>query len=612
MRGKTPSPGNNAASNVVVPLPDLLTKKPVEGSHPEQPEILADDVVPAVEEDVESSPGPKRSKIKLPSCLTEPDEKAEEKKSTDLTAGSDNNEDDLMELLLSKKSKVIEATQRSASQDEKGENLEAKGESQKTESNLGGTSSSDLRQEKTLPTSEKPTDKAPTPGNTIIAKKVEDKDKKVGKVAKTLERVPSKESDSFLKDLEENDKMVSKKKPRKEKKVESKEKHKKVKPRVYIDTEKARSMKPASRDDGDEEKRAVEKSKRHSKKEKSKSTDTENITKGQRSSKECFSAEAKESASPETTEPAPIAEDDIGTDGLPCGYCHKEVAFASLTNHMDKCKKAFEQKNGVAEILAGQADLVEDNEVGEEDFQEKSRLEEAPVVHSDEEPVDEFAKEERERVEREEREIEEREKMIRGAEVKERKKKEKKERMEQEKKERMEPEIKERMEEEKKERMEEKSRKRDEEKERTQKATEKELKMKERKRKGTDEENENEKNEDQEKVGSVVDEELERSKADQEGSQFVIDGTNSDKRKGEEIKEKEKEMTKGTAIGQLRPERNSFEQNSNEREEANLAESAAEEKESRIVSEIEQKQEEANNPWAGDVFAQSAWRKHLL
>ena len=500
----------------MVPLPDLLTKKLMGGSHPEQPEILADDVVPAVEEDVESSPGPKRSKIKLPSCLTEPDEKAEEKKSTDLTAASDNNEDDLMELLLSKKSKVIEATQRSASQDERGENVEAKGQSEKTEFDLGRSFSSDLRQEKTLPTlSEKPTDKVPTPGNTIIAKKVEDKDKKVGKVAKTLERVPSKESDSFLKDLEENDKMVSKKKPRKEKKVESKEKHKKVKPRVYIDTEKARSMKPASRDDGDEEKRAVEKSKRHSKKEKSKSTDTENITKGQRSSKECFSAEAKESASPETTEPAPIAEDDIGTDGLPCGYCHKEVAFASLTNHMDKCKKAFEQNNGAAEILAGQVDLVEDNDVGEEDFQEKSRLEEAPVVHSDEEPVDEFAKEERERVEREEREIEEREKMIREAEVKERKKKEKKERME--------PEIKERMEEEKKERMEEKSRKRDEEKERTQKATEKELKMKERKRKGNDEENfVCEKNEDQEKVDGVVDEELERSKADQERSQLEV------------------------------------------------------------------------------------------
>ena len=563
MRGKTPSPGN-AASNVVVPLPDLLTKKPMGGSHPEQPEILADDVVQAVEEDVESSPGPKRSKIKLPSCLTEPDEKAEEKKSTDLTTASDNNEDDLMELLLSKKSKVIEATQRSASQDERGENVEAKEQSQNTESNLGGSFSSDLRQEKTLPTSEKPTDKVPTPGNTIIAKKVEDKDKKVGKVGKTLERVPSKESDSFLKDLEENDKMVSKKKPRKEKKAESKEKHKKLKPRVYIDTEKARSMKPASTDDGDKETRVVEKSKKHTKREKSKSTDTENITKSQRSSKECFSAEAKETA---TTEPAPIAEDDIGTDGLPCGYCHKEVAFASLTNHMDKCKKVFEQNNGAAEILAGQVDLVEDNKVGEEDFQEKSRLEEAAVVHSDEEPVDEFAKEEREREERkerkmirereerEEREIEEREKMIREAEVKERKKKEKKERME------------------------EKSRKRDEEKERTWKATEKELKMKERKRKGNDEENlVCEKNEDEEKVGGVMDEEVERSKADQERSQFVIDGTNSDKRNGEEIKEKEKEMTTGTVIGQLRPERNSFEQNSNEREEANLAESAAKKK----------------------------------
>merc|ERR1712013_248220 len=340
MRGKTPSPGN-APSNVVVPLPDLLTKKPMEGSHPEQPKILADDVVQVVEGDVESSAGPKRSKIKLPSCLTEPDEKAEEKKSTDLTAASDNNEDDLMELLLSKKSKVIEATQRSASQDEKGENVEAKGQSEKTESNLGGTSTSDFWQEKTLPTSEKPRDKVPTSGNTINAKKVEDKDKKVGKMGKTLERMPSKESDSFLKDLEENDKMVSKKKPRKEKKDESKEKHKKVRPRVYIDTEKARSMKPASRYEGEKATRVVEKSKKHSKKEKSISTDTENITKGQRSSKECFSAEAKETASPETIEPAPIAEDDIGTDGVPCGYCHKEVAFASLTDHMDKCKKAF-------------------------------------------------------------------------------------------------------------------------------------------------------------------------------------------------------------------------------------------------------------------------------
>merc|ERR1712013_324105 len=143
---------------------------------------------------------------------------------------------------------------------------------------------------------------------------------------KTLERMPSKESDSFLKDLEKDD---------------SKEKHKKVRPRVYIDTEKARSMKPASRYEGEKATRVVQKSKKHSKKEKSISTDTENITKGQRSSKECFSAEAKETASPETIEPAPIAEDDIGTDGVPCGYCHKEVAFASLTDHMDKCKKAF-------------------------------------------------------------------------------------------------------------------------------------------------------------------------------------------------------------------------------------------------------------------------------
>merc|ERR1712156_972596 len=96
---------------------------------------------------------------------------------------------------------------------------------------------------------------------------------------------------------------------------------------------------------------------------------------------------------------------------------------------------------------------------------------------------------------------------------------------------------------------------------------------------GNDEENlVCEKNEDQEKVGGVMDEEVERSKADQERSQFVIDGTNSDERNGEEIKEKEKEMTTGTVIGQLRPERNSFEQNSNEREEANLAESAVKKK----------------------------------
>merc|ERR1712156_274765 len=96
---------------------------------------------------------------------------------------------------------------------------------------------------------------------------------------------------------------------------------------------------------------------------------------------------------------------------------------------------------------------------------------------------------------------------------------------------------------------------------------------------GNDEENlVCEKNEDEEKVGGVMDEEVERSKADQERSQFVIDGTNSDERNGEEIKEKEKEMAEGTVVGQLRPERNSLEQNSNEREEANLAESAAKKK----------------------------------
>ena len=73
-----------------------------------------------------------------------------------------------------------------------------------------------------------------------------------------------------------------------------------------------------------------------------------------------------------------------------------------------------------------------------------------------------------------------------------------------------------------------------------------------------------------------------KSEGEREGRSRTVacrlDGTNSDKRNVEEIKEKEKEMAEGTVVGQLRPERNSLEQNSNEGEEANLAESAAKKK----------------------------------
>jgi len=73
-----------------------------------------------------------------------------------------------------------------------------------------------------------------------------------------------------------------------------------------------------------------------------------------------------------------------------------------------------------------------------------------------------------------------------------------------------------------------------------------------------------------------------KSEGEREGRSRTVagrlDGTNSDKRNGEEIKEKEKEVVEGTVVGQLRPERNSVEQNSNEGEEANLAESAAKKK----------------------------------
>merc|ERR1719264_555118 len=117
MRGKTLSPNNNTTSPVVVPLPDLLAQKPAGVTQPEPQEIL-DDVSDAVHTTLESPAVSKKLKIKLPSCLTEPEDSAEERKSVVLAAAKPS-EDDLLELHLSKKSKV-QAMQRSASLDEGG------------------------------------------------------------------------------------------------------------------------------------------------------------------------------------------------------------------------------------------------------------------------------------------------------------------------------------------------------------------------------------------------------------------------------------------------------------------------------------------------------------
>jgi len=202
MRGKTLSLNNTTSSPVVVPLPDLLAQKPAGVAQPEPQEIL-DDVGDAVDTTLlETTAASKKLKIKLPSCLTEPEESAEERKSVVLAAAKPS-EDDLLELHLSKKSKV-QAMQRSASLDEGGGG-KGKIQLERLESSPFVGSSLDLRTEKAISKGEKP----PIPSEKVAATKPGEK---MEKLSKTVGRQPSKVSDSFSKALGESDIMVSKKK----------------------------------------------------------------------------------------------------------------------------------------------------------------------------------------------------------------------------------------------------------------------------------------------------------------------------------------------------------------------------------------------------------------
>merc|ERR1712108_95118 len=170
---------------------------------------------------------------------------------------------------------------------------------------------------------EKPSEKPSIPAEKVEAKKTGGKGEKMEKTSKTMGRQPSKVSDSFSKALGESDKMVSKKKAKKEKKND--EKHKKgTKERVYIDTEKARTSN--SRNEVDPVKTASEKSQKQNKVEKHKAV--ENTLKGQKSSKDSLLAD-DETVTKETDtgsvgtggETGMEEDDDIGSDNIACQYC---------------------------------------------------------------------------------------------------------------------------------------------------------------------------------------------------------------------------------------------------------------------------------------------------
>jgi len=557
MRGKTPSP-SNTTSTPVVPLPDLLAQKPAAVSHPEQQEILADDVVNAVHATLESTSATKKSKIKLPSCLTEPEQSAEEKKSAVLAAAKPN-EDDLMELLLSKKSKV-QATQRSASLDEGGGG-EGKSRLQRTESTPSVGGSLDVRAEKAMSKGEKPSEKVAIPGEKVVAKKTGGRGEKMEITSKAVERQTSKVSDSFSKALGESDKMVSSKKAKKEKRSEVNEKQKKgTKGRVYTDTERARTSNPYSRNDVDPVKTGSEKSQKHNKVEKHKPA--ENVSKGQKISKGSLLADvdivSKETdrsvASTGDTTPGE-EEEDIGSDNIACQYCLVMFKFDNLQEHVEKCeKKKYGNSETGEEMLAGQVEAVEVSGGGQ-NVEVNSKKSEPVVVHSDEEPADEFAREGREK--------EERERCLKENETRTKEEKEAKEKLEREVKEN-----------EEKERKKKEKKEREDEKEKNKRGTEKELKRKEKKRKATeldrkeggeknDEEKilqeEKEKNEKEEKEASQQQEEIgdmDRSKEEKDRTEESPGKAQTGLGFGttEDNKEKEMEMEGSDAQGQVLPE----------------------------------------------------------
>ena len=487
MRGKTPSPNNNTASSLVVPLPDLLAQKPVGVSHPEPHEIL-DEVGDAVDSTLESTAAFKKLKTKLPSCLTEPEESAEGRKSA-LPAAAKPNEDDLMELLLSKKSKV-QAMQRSVSLDEGGV-----GESKSRLERAESTPSSDVRTEKAM-SKEKASQK--NPGEKVASNKSGGKGEKME--SKTVGRQPaSKASDSFSKALGESDKMVSKKKAKKEKKNDVNEKHKKgTKERVYIDTEKARTSN--QRNEVDPVKNGSERNQKENKVEKQKAA--ENALKGQKSNINdslLTDAEtiAKETYTDSHTAGGEAAVEDDDSDEIACLHCFVKFTLANYQGH--RCEKKLES----GELLAGQV------EASVEGVESNSRKEGGTVVHSDDEPADEFAREGREK--------EERERCLK--ERKEEKDMREKETMEREDKENGEKERKK----ERKEREDGKEKnKKEDEKDKKKKGTEKELKRKEKKKKEGEREkkegdeendkkksNQEEKNEKQEKESGLQQKEIE-------------------------------------------------------------------------------------------------------
>merc|ERR1712037_220539 len=384
---------------------------------------------------LESPAASKKLKIKLPSCLTEPEESAEDRKSIVLAAAKPS-EDDLLELHLSKKSKV-QAMQRSASLDEGGG---GKIRLERLESSPFVGSSSDVRAEKAISKGEKP----PIPSEKVAATKPGEK---MEKSSKTVGRQPSKVSDSFSKALGESDIMVSKKKAKKEKRNNVNEKHKKgSKERVYIDTEKARSSNP--RNEADQVKSSSEKS------QKEKRVEKQNVSKGEKSSKDSLLTDVETVAKETDTGSAvkagetPAEDDDSGSDEIACQYCFVPIKFANLKGHIEKCEKKFEIP-------------VEASVEGAEGVELNSRKESGAVVHSDDEPADEFGREGREK--------EEREREMRATEEKDLKEKETLER-----------EVKEN---EERERKKKERKEREDEKEKKKKGTERELKRKEKKKK---------------------------------------------------------------------------------------------------------------------------------
>ena len=575
MRGKTPSPNNTTTSGPVVPLPDLLAQKPVGVSHPEAQEILADEVVNAAHPaTLESTASTKKLKTKLPSCLTEPEESSEERKSAVLAAAKPN-EDDLMELLLSKKSKV-QATQRSASLDEGG-GVEGKSRLERTESTPSVGSSSDVRTEKAMSKGEKPSEKSSIPGEKVEAKKTGGKGEKVENTSKTMERQLSKVSDSFSKALGESDKMVSKKKAKKEKKNDVNEKHKKgTKERVYIDTEKARTSNP--RHEVDPVKTASEKSQKQNKVEKHKEY-IENTFKGQKSSKGSLLADnetvAKETdtGSVGTGEETPMEddEDDIGSDNIACQYCFVMFKFDNLQGHIEKCEKKHESSEA-AEILAGQVEAIEGG--GASQNAELNSRKGEPVVHSDDEPADEFGREGREK--------EERERCLKETEMRAKEEKDMRE------KEMLEREVKENEEKERK----KKERKEKEDEKEKKKKGEKEMKRKEKKKKESERERK-ESEEENDKKKSNQDEKDKNEKQGKEASQQQVEieemvGSKAEKARTEVFQEKvktgigfgktqdnketEREMEGSDAPGIVTPQEKTPQGESSEDKEAQLTE----------------------------------------